>query len=66
TVSVGATCVQQGSGLGLPDLEVILQAQVDQARQSGRDRMVMDTRRIANSDKPLQSTGVLPQLPQLP
>ncbi len=60
TVSVGATCVHQGSGLGLPELEVILQAQVDQARQSGRDRMVMDTRRIANSDKPLQSTGVLP------
>jgi len=63
TVSVGATCVQYGSGLALPELKVILQTQVDQARQSGRDRMVMDTRRIANSDKPLQSTGVLPQLP---
>ena len=47
TISVGATSVQHGSGLTLPELLGILHTQTEQAKEGGRNRMVMNTRQIA-------------------
>ena len=46
TVSIGATCVQFGSGLTLPELTGILNSQLEQAKMNGRNRIVMNTRQI--------------------
>jgi diguanylate cyclase (GGDEF)-like protein/PAS domain S-box-containing protein len=46
TVSIGASCVQFGSGLTLPELVGILDLQLQQARDNGGDRIVMNTRQI--------------------
>jgi diguanylate cyclase (GGDEF)-like protein/PAS domain S-box-containing protein len=45
TVSIGATCVQYGTGVTLRDLTAVLHTQVQQAQNMGRNRMVMNARR---------------------
>jgi diguanylate cyclase (GGDEF)-like protein len=47
TVSIGATCMTQGTSLALPELMAIVEEQLQQAKEGGRDRMVMNTRQIA-------------------
>jgi diguanylate cyclase (GGDEF)-like protein/PAS domain S-box-containing protein len=46
TISAGATCVTYGVDLTLPELMGILQDQVAQAQESGRNRLVMNTRQV--------------------
>jgi diguanylate cyclase (GGDEF)-like protein/PAS domain S-box-containing protein len=46
TISIGATCMQHGSGLNVEELMDILQSQLDQAKESGGNRLVMNTRQI--------------------
>lgn len=46
TVSIGAACVNYGSGLTLPDLMQILDAQLEQAKSAGGNCIIMNTRQI--------------------
>lgn len=46
TISIGATCMQFNSGLTVPEFMGILESQLNQAKESGRNRMVMNTRQI--------------------
>jgi diguanylate cyclase (GGDEF)-like protein len=46
TISIGATCMQYNSGLSLTELMGILESQLQQAKDSGRNRIVMNTRQI--------------------
>ncbi len=49
TISIGATCVQYGSGLAVPELMGILTSQLQQAKEAGRNRLVMNTRQITGN-----------------
>lgn len=44
TVSIGATCINYGTNLTLPELLDILDGQLYQAKEAGRNRLVMNTR----------------------
>ncbi|MEO5953908.1 MAG: hypothetical protein ABIQ44_15705, partial [Chloroflexia bacterium] len=46
TISIGATCMQFNSGLTVPDLMSVLGSQLTQAKESGGNRLVMNTRQI--------------------
>ncbi len=46
TISIGATCMQFGSGLSVPELMSTLESQLNQAKESGGNRLVMNTRQI--------------------
>lgn len=46
TISIGATCMQFNSGLTVPELMGILESQLTQAKESGGNRLVMNTRQI--------------------
>ncbi len=47
TVSIGATCVNYGTGLTLPELLEILNEQLTQAKEGGPNLLVMNTRQTA-------------------
>jgi len=47
TVSIGATCVTYGAERTLPELMGILEQQLYQAKDAGRDRLVMNTRQTS-------------------
>lgn len=51
TVSIGATSIQFGSGLTLPELVGILDSQLNQAKENGRNRIVMNTRQITGKSQ---------------
>jgi diguanylate cyclase (GGDEF)-like protein/PAS domain S-box-containing protein len=44
TVSIGATCISRDSGLTLPDLMEIITSQLQQAKETGRDCIIMNAR----------------------
>jgi diguanylate cyclase (GGDEF)-like protein len=44
TISVGATCVFHGTTLDLADLMDVLEQQLEQAKRTGHNRIVMNTR----------------------
>jgi diguanylate cyclase (GGDEF)-like protein len=47
TVSIGATCVNYGTGLTLPELIKILNEQLIQAKEGGPNLLVMNTKQTA-------------------
>ncbi|HEX9990682.1 MAG TPA: PAS domain S-box protein [Chloroflexia bacterium] len=55
TVSIGATCITRDSGLTLPDLMEIITSQLQQAKETGRDCIIMNARASVR-----QTAGFLP------
>jgi diguanylate cyclase (GGDEF)-like protein/PAS domain S-box-containing protein len=47
TISVGAACISYGAQATLPELIGILEMQLIQAKEAGRDRLVMNTRQTS-------------------
>jgi diguanylate cyclase (GGDEF)-like protein len=47
TISIGATCITYGSYVTLPELMGILHDQLTQAKETGRDRLVMNAKQTA-------------------
>jgi diguanylate cyclase (GGDEF)-like protein/PAS domain S-box-containing protein len=47
TISIGATCVAYGSERTLPELMGVIEQQLYQAKDAGRDRLVMNTRQTS-------------------
>jgi diguanylate cyclase (GGDEF)-like protein/PAS domain S-box-containing protein len=47
TASIGATCIVYGAELTLPELIAILDEQLQQAKEAGRNRLVMNTKQTS-------------------